>query len=120
MPFGIHSLQVTHVVVTFTGALDEQSAAARPAGRRRRRHLFGSFGKSIHGRYAQSQVASVLRNFFLFYFDSLIVICDHDGQEKKFRGKNDDNTQSLYTTARSATATIIANDAHALQTTHGR
>lgn len=51
VPFGVHGLQVPHVVVRLPGALHEQpAAAARSArGRRRRRHLFGGFGEPVHG-----------------------------------------------------------------------
>lgn len=49
VPFGVHGLQVAHVVVGFPGALYEQPAATGPAGRRRRRHLLGGFGEPVHG-----------------------------------------------------------------------
>lgn len=48
MSFRVHGLHVAYVVVAFPGALHEQPAAARPGGRRRRRHLFRGFGEPVH------------------------------------------------------------------------
>lgn len=51
VPFGVHGLQVAHIVVGLASALHEQSAAARSGGRRRRRrrHLLRGFREPVHG-----------------------------------------------------------------------
>lgn len=77
VPFGVHGLQVARVVFAFPGALYEQPAsagagAARPDGRRRRRHLLGSFGKSVHddGHGRREDVV----DFRLFVIASLVSL----------------------------------------------
>jgi len=79
VPFGVHGLQVTHVVVAFPGALYEQpaAAAARPGGRRRRRrHLLGRFGEPVHDgtRPTRSRRRRLFRGSFDRFFFRLRLL----------------------------------------------